>query len=122
MANQIPLTSAYAVTAGGTTIVPEVLRNALLVAVNRQAAALRISPVERISSNRASWPVYLGRPTAAFVGEGAAKPITGAEFSQLNVNIKKLATFVVYTQELLEDARFDPRCSSMTMYRRRLPI
>lgn len=109
MANQTPLTSAYAVSAGGNTIVPEVLREALLSKVNRIAAALKLSPITRINSNRASWPVYLGRPTAAFVGEGAAKPVTGAEFTALTVNIKKLATFVVYTEELLEDARFDPQ-------------
>lgn len=106
MANQIPLSES--VNAAGGYLVPAQLADMLIKKVNRQAAALSLADVTRISTNRATWPVYLGRPTAEFVGEGADKPITGAEYSDLTVNIKKLATFVVYTDELLEDARIDP--------------
>jgi HK97 family phage major capsid protein len=107
MPNQIPLSEA--VNAAGGFLVPQDLGDVLINGVARQAAALQLANVERISTNRAAWPVYLGRPTAGFVGEGADKPVTGAEFGELLVNIKKLATFVVYTEELLEDARIDPQ-------------
>jgi hypothetical protein len=53
--------------------------------------------------------VYAGRPTAAFVAEGAAKGVTGAEFTQLAVDVKKMATIVLYTEEVLEDAQYDPQ-------------
>lgn len=107
MANQIPLNTLT--DAAGGILVPEVLRDALIEKVNRQAAALSLSQVERINSNRAQWPVYKGRPTVEFVDEGADKPITGAEFGSHTVNIKKIAAIVVYTEEMLEDARIDPQ-------------
>lgn len=106
MANQNPLNETTL--AAGGYLVPQVLQDALISKVNRMAAALSLSSVQRINSNRASWPVYLGRPTAAFVSEGNPKPQTGAEFTELLVNIKKMATIVVYTEELLEDARLNP--------------
>lgn len=59
-------------------------------------------------SNQLTWPVYLGRATAGFVGEGANKPVTGGEFTTINLVVKKMATNVVYTEEMLEDARENP--------------
>ena len=43
------------------------------------------------------------------MAEGAAKPATGAEFTEVSVDIKKIATIVLYTEEILEDAVEDPR-------------
>jgi hypothetical protein len=44
--------------------------------------------------------------------KGAAKGVTGAEFTQLAVDVKKMATIVLYTEEVLEDASSTRRCSS----------
>lgn len=108
MANQIPLSEA--VNAAGGFLVEPQLGNALIQKVSRESAVMSLSRVQRVAnSNRMSWPVYLGRPTAGFVGEAAAKPQTGAEFGQLTANIKKIATIVRYTEELLADARIDPQ-------------
>lgn len=64
--------------------------------------------MQRVNTNKALFSVYAGRPTAAFVAEAAAKPTTGAEYTELAINIKKMATIVMYTEELLDDARQDP--------------
>jgi HK97 family phage major capsid protein len=69
---------------------------------------MALGRVDRVVGRRERYTVYAGRPTAAFVAEGAAKAATGAEFSELVVNIKKIASIVMYTEELLEDAREDP--------------
>lgn len=69
---------------------------------------MSLSRVERVVGRRQKYAIYAGRPTAAFVAEGAAKAATGAEFGELVVNIKKIASVVMYTEELLEDAREDP--------------
>lgn len=107
MANQIPISSVNA--AGGYLIAPE-LADALQTAVARESAVMQLANVQRINnSNAVQWPVYLGRPTAGFVAEAAAKPATGAEFTQLVANIKKIATGVRYTEEILADARINPQ-------------
>ena len=106
MANQIPISSVSA--AGGYLIQPEV-QEALIAKVAREAAIFRLADTIRVNTNAVQWPVYLGRPTAAFVAEAATKPTTGAEFGQLTASIKKIATHVRYTQEILEDAQQDPR-------------
>lgn len=108
MPNQMPLSTA--VNAAGGYLVEPALGDALIEKVQRSNAALQMAgDVQRITTNRFEWPVYLGRPTAAFVGEAAPKPATGAEFGQLILNIKKIATTVLYTTEVLEDARIDPQ-------------
>lgn len=106
MANQIPLSSVNA--AGGYLIAPE-LGDALIQGVARESAVLQLADVQRINTNAKQWPVYLGRPTAAFTAEAAAKPATGAEFGQLTANVKKIATGVRYTEEILDDARINPQ-------------
>jgi Phage capsid family len=39
------------------------------------------------------------------VGEGADKPVTGAEFGQAVMNVKKVASIVLFTDEMLEDVQ-----------------
>lgn len=94
---------------GGGYLVPQELKEALIQKVLRLSPTLAMGRVERINSNRAAWPVYVGQPQAAFVDEAADKPIDAADFSELTVLVKKMALFVVYTEELLEDARLDPQ-------------
>lgn len=106
MANQIPLNETTS--AAGGYLVPQDLREMIVRPLLRENPVLQMVRTEQISTNRAAWPVYLGRPTAAFVGEGAAKGVTGAEYTELTAQIYKMATNVVYTEELLEDARIDP--------------
>lgn len=107
MANQIPL-SAGVNAAGGYLIAPQ-LASALQVAVARESALMQLADVQRINTSAKQWPVYLGRPTAAFVAEAGTKGTVGAEFGQLTANVKKIATGVRYTEEVLEDARINPQ-------------
>lgn len=107
MANAIPLLEGVA--ASGGYLVPDQLGDLLQNTIYREAAVVRLSRRERLVGTREKFPVYAGRPTAAFVGEGAPKGTTGAEFVELQLNTKKIATQVIYTEELLEDARIDPR-------------
>lgn len=106
MANAIPLLEGT--DAAGGFLVSEQYGQTLQNTINRRAAAWGLARVERVVGRRQKYAIYAGRPTAAFVGEGAAKPVTGAEFNELTVNVKKIATNVIYTEELLEDAREDP--------------
>jgi HK97 family phage major capsid protein len=107
MANNIPLSTATS-GAGGALVQPE-YAEVLLSKVAREAAVLQLSDSMRVDTNQVVWPVYLGRPTAGFVAEAGVKPPTGAEFSTLTANLKKIATYVRFTEEVLEDARRDPR-------------
>lgn len=106
MANAIPLLEGT--DAAGGFLVSEQYGQTLQNTINRRAAAWGLARVERVVGRRQKYAIYAGRPTAAFVGEGAPKPVTGAEFNELTVNVKKIATNVIYTEELLEDAREDP--------------
>lgn len=107
MANAIPLLEGT--DASGGYLVRDTYGQTLLNTVQRQSAVLGLSRVDVVPGKRQKYSIYAGRPTAAFVSEGAAKGTTGAEFSELTLNVKKIATNVLYTEELLEDAQEDPR-------------
>ncbi|MCW3039365.1 MAG: ArV2 [Solirubrobacterales bacterium] len=64
--------------------------------------------MRRVTGKRQVLTEYVGRPTASFVAEGADKPATGAEYSTVTVDIKKIASTIMYTEELIEDAQTDP--------------
>jgi predicted phage gp36 major capsid-like protein len=107
MANAIPLLEGT--DPSGGYLVRDTYGETLQNTVRREGPALSLSRVDRVPGKRQKYTVYAGRPTAAFVDEGAAKGVTGAEFAEVVVNIKKIATTVLYTDELLEDAVEDPR-------------
>lgn len=102
MANQIPLSGATSA-AGGALLTPEqgeLLTNAIL----RANGAVNLIGDRRATNSRsASFPIWLGAPTADVVGEGAQKPVTGGEFGATTVNVKKFASVVLFTDEMLED-------------------
>lgn len=108
MANQIPFATATTA-AGGALVRPE-YAEVIQQTIARLNPAMNLVNVVRrnMPSNQLTWPVYLGRATAGFVGEGANKPVTGGEFTTINLVVKKMATNVVYTEEMLEDARENP--------------
>jgi hypothetical protein len=104
MANQIPISGASNA-AGAYLLPPEqgsILTNGLLT----EQGALKLAGDARATSSRKTqFPIWLGRPTAGFVGEGASKPVTGAEFGQGEINIKKVASIILFTDEQLEDVQ-----------------
>jgi HK97 family phage major capsid protein len=93
----------------GGYLVRDQYGDTLLDAVLRESSILSLCRVDRVVGKRQKYSIYTGRPSAAFVDEGAAKPVTAAGFSNLDVNVKKIAANVIYTQEILEDAQVDPR-------------
>lgn len=107
MANAIPILEGTN-TSGGY-LVPDNIGSVLVNTIQREGAVPNLARVDRLVGKRTLYPVYAGRPTAAFVAEGADKPATGAEYTQTTLNVKKISTTVIYTEELLEDAREDPR-------------
>lgn len=109
MANAIPLLEGT--DASGGYLVSEQYGETLQNTIRRESAVMDApgTRVDRVVGRRQKYAVYAGRPTAAFVAEAAAKPTTGAEFTEVQVDIKKIATQVIYTEELLEDSREDPR-------------
>lgn len=107
MANAIPMLEGT--DASGGYLVPDSVGTPLINTIRREAAVFDLSRIDRVPGKRQKYNVYAGRPTAAFVDEAAAKPTTGAEFAQVSVDVKKIATQVIYTEELLEDAQQDPR-------------
>jgi HK97 family phage major capsid protein len=107
MANAIPLLEGT--DASGGYLVRDTYGATLQNTIQREAATMSVSRVDRVAGKRQKYTIYAGRPTAAFVAEGAAKGVTGAEFAELSVDVKKIATTVLYTEELLEDAQEDPR-------------
>lgn len=109
MANAIPLLEGT--DASGGFLVRDTYGRTLQNTIRRESAVMSApgTRTERVAGKRQKYTIYAGRPTAAFVAEGAAKPATGAEFAEVEVNIKKIATTVLYTEEILEDAVEDPR-------------
>jgi predicted phage gp36 major capsid-like protein len=107
MSNAIPLLEGT--DGSGGYLVPDDIGRTLNKTIQRDSAVAGLARVDRLSGKRTQYPVYAGRPTAAFVAEGVGKGVTGAEFTEDTLNVKKIATTVIYTEELLEDAREDPR-------------
>lgn len=108
MPNQIPFATGTTA-AGGALVRPE-YAEIMQQAISRLNPAMSLVNVVRrnMQGNQVTWPIYLGRATAGFVGEGNDKPITGGEFTTHNLFIKKMATNVVFTEEMLEDAYQNP--------------
>lgn len=102
MANQTPL-SGLSDAAGGILLTPEqggILTNGLL----QEAGAFAIAGDARTTSSRKeTFAIWKGSPTAEIVGEGGTKPVTGAEFGAGTLNIKKIASIITFTDEMLED-------------------
>lgn len=108
MANEIPL--AEGTQAAGGYLVPEEHVDEILVdGIRRESAVAALAKRITVRGKQAKITTYGGRPVAGFVDEGASKPVTGASFGQTTINIKKIAATVLYTEEMLEDARKDPR-------------
>lgn len=107
MANAIPLLEGTAAS-GGYYVPDEFVQNAFQRGIDRQSAVAALATVRRVGGKTVKFTEYVGRPTAAFVNEAADKAATGAEYAQVTVDIKKIASIVMYTEELLEDAQEDP--------------
>jgi HK97 family phage major capsid protein len=108
VANAIPLLEGTNAS-GGFLVREEFDYNALQTTINRRQAVVSLSRIDRLIGQRQRYTVYAGRPTVSAVAEGAKKPVTGAEFSEVVLDMKKFASISVYTEELLEDAKTDPR-------------
>lgn len=107
MANAVPLLEGTAAS-GGYYVPDQFVQDAFQRGIDRQSAVADLAQVRRVGAKTVKFTEYVGRPTAAFVNEAADKGTTGAEYAQVTVDIKKIATIVMYTQELLEDAQSDP--------------
>lgn len=106
MANAIPMLEGTS--ASGGYLLPENFGPTLERGIARVGAVASLARVRQVAAHRERYAEYVGRPVAAFVAEGAAKGATGAEFAEVTLDIKKIAAIVMYTEELLEDAREDP--------------
>lgn len=100
--NYVPL-SGVQEASGGFLLPPEqgeILVNGILV----ETGAVQLAGDARSTSARkTNFPIWLGRPTAGPVGEGARKGVTGASFAQASLNIKKFASIVLFTDEQIQD-------------------
>ena len=104
MANNTPL-SGLSDAAGGITL-PTTQGVLLTEGLLREAGSLSLAGDSRATSTRKeAFAIWRGLPTSAFVGEGGTKPVTGAEFGGGTLNIKKVATIITFTDEMLEDVQ-----------------
>src|SRR5262245_3132424 len=58
---------------------------------------------ETTKMRKAKFPIWKGRPTAGPVDEGGRTPVTGAEFGQTDLVVRKFATILLFTEEQVED-------------------
>jgi hypothetical protein len=104
MANQIPLAESP-LSAGGYLLPVEqgdILVNGMLA----EAGAVALAGDKRATgASKTQFTIWLGTPTAGPVGEGARKPVTGAEFGQTTLTVKKFASIVMFTDEMIEDVQ-----------------
>src|SRR5262245_17189280 len=104
MANRIPL--ATSVPAAGGYLLPPEQGDILIQGILMQAGAIALAGDRRAtSSQKTQFPIWLGTPTAAPVGEGATKPVPGAEFGPTTLDIKKFASIVLFTDEMIDDVQ-----------------
>jgi hypothetical protein len=104
MANVIPLSGATL--AGGGYLLPPEQGDIVTNGVLQYAGAIALAGDARATNSRKTqFPIWLGTPTAGPVGEGAPKPVTGAEFGQTELNVKKFASIVMFTEEMIEDVQ-----------------
>jgi hypothetical protein len=104
MANESPLSGLT--DAAGGYILPFEQGEILTAGILQEAGALQLAADSRATSVRKEvFSIWQGKPTAEFVGEAGTKPVTGAEFSPGTLNIKKVATIVTFTDEMLEDVQ-----------------
>lgn len=90
--------------AAGGILLPEAQGALLTNGVLQEAGALAFAGDARTtSSRREAFAIWNGTPTAEVVGEGGTKPVTGGEFGGGTLNIKKIASIVTFTDEMLED-------------------
>jgi hypothetical protein len=102
MANQSPFSGAT--DAAGGFVLPDEQGDILVNAILQEASALSLAGDARATSVRkTTFPIWLGQPAASFVDEAGSKPTTGGEFSSGTLNIKKVASIVLFTDEMLED-------------------
>lgn len=104
MANNIPLAETP-LAAGGYLLPPDqgdILTQGILL----ESGAIALAGDKRATTAvKTQFPIWLGQPTAAPVGEGAVKPVTGAAFGITYINVKKFASIVLFTDEMLEDVQ-----------------
>lgn len=104
MPNQIPISGASL--AAGGYLLPTEQGDMLINGLLQESGALQLAGDSRATTARKSqFGIWLGAPTAGFVGEGADKPVTGAEFGQTVMNVKKVASIVLFTDEMIEDVQ-----------------
>src|SRR5215831_470620 len=104
MPNNIPI--AETPTAAGGYLLPPEQGDVLIQAILLESGAIALAGDKRATSAvKTQFPIWLGQPTAAPVGEGATKPATGASFGITYINIKKFASIVLFTDEMLEDVQ-----------------
>jgi HK97 family phage major capsid protein len=103
MANNTPL-SGLTDAAGGLTLTEED-GGFLALGLLQESGAFALAGDSRTTnSRREAFAIWDGTPTAEIVGEGGTKPVTGASFSGGTLNIKKIASIITLTDEMLEDA------------------
>jgi hypothetical protein len=104
MANQIPLAESP-LNAGGY-ILPWEQGGILVNGILAESGAIALAGDKRSTSTyKTQFGIWLGQPTAGPVGEGAVKPATGAEFGQAFMYVKKFASIVLFTDEMIEDVQ-----------------
>jgi hypothetical protein len=104
MPNNIPISGAT-LGAGGI-LLPFEQGQMLAVGLLSEQGTLRLAGDSRTTDKRKTkFPIWLGEPTAEMVGEGERKHVTGAEFGQTEMNVKKLASIVLFTDEQIEDVQ-----------------
>jgi hypothetical protein len=104
MPNSIPL--AEGTLAAGGYLLPPDQGDILTQGILMESGAIALAGDKRATTAvKTQFPIWLGQPTAAPVGEGASKPVTGASFGITYINVKKFASIVLFTDEMLEDVQ-----------------
>lgn len=104
MPNQIPFAEGSG--ASGGYLIPDEQAEILTKGLLNENGAITLAGDRRAtSSKRVKHTIWNGQPTASFVGEGAPKPVTGAELGTFEINVKKIATIVLFTDEQREDVQ-----------------
>lgn len=104
MATQIPI-SGLSDAAGGY-ILPEDQGALLTEGLLQEVGAIALAgDTRRTTRRKETFSIWRGEPTAEFVPEAGTKPVTGGEFGPGTITVQKVASIVIFTDEMLDDVQ-----------------
>lgn len=89
----------------GTSLLPRDITDMIFEDVARTSAVQQLARRVNLPLSGVAIPITTGKPSAGWVAEGAAKPVSDATLDVKLMDPKKLATIVIFSEEYIRSDR-----------------